>query len=306
MTASFGPLRIGHHTHQGPRETNQDTVLSIELPDNRWLLAVADGMGGLEEGEKASKTALGSLYSSLMDGADLVDAVQAANAAVNREAQGQVTGTTLVAAVFSGKRVEIVNVGDSRAYNSDVLGLIQVTQDHTMAEEAAREGAFTFDTVEEGGADRWAGALARFLGEGEEVKVDRFGPLDLLEGGWLVLCSDGVHGVMPLDEINRFLLGQTDAESAAIGLVEEALARKTGDNASVALAFWPDPTATPAAPSLMDPRRQETRIKPEKVLMRSPKTNPPPNKVALTGMVFLVVVPLMIAFVFFLDWILSR
>ena len=305
MTGSFGPFRIGHHTHQGPRDTNQDTVLSIELPDNRWLLAVADGMGGLEAGEKASKTALGSLYSSLMDGADLVEAVRTANAAVHQEAQGQVMGTTLVAAVLSGRRAEIVNVGDSRAYNSDVLGLIQLTQDHTMAEEAAREGALGFEAMEDG-ANRWAGALARYLGASEEVEVDRFGPLDLLEGGWLVLCSDGVHGVMSVDEINRFLLGQSDAEPAATGLVEEALARKTGDNASVALAFWPDPTAMPAAPSLKSPRRRETSIKPEKVLMRSPKTKPPLNKVALTGMVFIIVVPLMIALDFFLDWILSR
>ncbi len=301
MTTSFGPFLIGHHTHQGPRETNQDTVLSIELPDDRWLLAVADGMGGLEKGELASETALGALYRSLADGADLVDAVREANAAVNREAQGEVMGTTLVGAVLSGRQAEIVNVGDSRAYHSDLLGLIQVSQDHTMAEEAARDGSLPITELD-GGSNRWAGALARYLGAAEEVEVDRFGPLDLLEGGWLLLCSDGLHGVMSLDEIDKFLVGQTDAEEAAIGLVEEALDRKSGDNVSVALSCWPDPSATFVPP--VPPRPEPDAWKPEKILIRSPRSKPARKKVALAVLVFLIVIPFMIALVFLLDWIL--
>ena len=302
MTDSFGPFLLGHHTHKGPRETNQDTVLSIELPDERWLLAVADGMGGLEKGELASKTALGALFRSLLDGADLVDAVRVANAAVYREAQGDVMGTTLVGAVLSGRQAEIVNVGDSRAYNSDLLGLIQVTRDHTMAEEAVRDGSLPLTELD-GGSNRWAGALARYLGAAEEVEVDRFGPLDLLEGGWLLLCSDGLHGVMSLDEIDAFLVGQTDAEEAAIGLVEEALDRKSGDNVSVALACWPDPSVTFVPP--VPPRPEPGAWKPEKILIRSLRSKPARKKGALAVVVFLVVIPLMIALVFFLDWILS-
>ena len=296
MTNSFGPLLIGHHTHRGPRETNQDAVLSIELPDDRWLLAVADGMGGLAEGELASETALGALYRSLLDGVDLVDAVREANAAVNREAHGEVMGTTLVSAVISGPKAEIVNVGDSRAYHSDLLGLIQVTRDHTMAEEAARDGPLPISLME-GGSNRWAKALARYLGASEEVEVDRFGPLDLLEGGWLLLCSDGLHSVISLSEIDSFLVGQTDAEKAAIGLVEAALERKTGDNVSVALACWPGPSA-PGRP-------QKSHRKPERILIRSPRSKPSRRKVALAVWVFLVVIPLMVATVFLWDWILS-
>lgn len=303
MTTSFGPYLIGHGTHPGPRESNQDTVLSIRLPDDRWLLAVADGMGGLEEGELASQTALGALYKGLCEGSSLEEAVGEANTAVNREAEGRVMGTTLVAAVLSGRQAEIANVGDSRAYNSDLLGLLQVTRDHTMAEEAARTGEILF--AEPGdGPGRWAGALARYLGAEEEVEVDSFGPVDLLEGGWLVLCSDGLHGVMSLDEIDAFLMGQTDADAAAAGLIEEALERKTGDNVSVALVGWPDPSARPApAPSATDP---VSAWKPETILIKSPRTKPPTNPIVSAGKIFLVIVPLTIGLVFFLNWILSR
>ena len=79
MTTTFGPFELGHHSHAGPRESNQDTVLSIALPGDRWLMAVADGMGGLEDGERASQTALGALYRGLSDGKGIMEAVASAN-----------------------------------------------------------------------------------------------------------------------------------------------------------------------------------------------------------------------------------
>ncbi|MCJ7630517.1 MAG: hypothetical protein MUO50_19255, partial [Longimicrobiales bacterium] len=136
-----------------------------------------------------------------------------------------------------------------------------------------------------------------------------FGPLDLLEGGWLLLCSDGLHGVMPLDEIDAFLVRQADAERAAAGLVEEALARKTGDNVSVALACWPDPSAMPASSgggrSSGGRRSPEKAWRPERILIRSPRSKPSRSTVALAIRVLLVVVPLTIALVFLFDWIFS-
>ena len=302
MSCSFGPLQIGHHTHQGPRDTNQDTVLSILLPDDRWLVAVADGMGGLEEGELASKTALGALYKSLLAGTDLLEAVREANAAVGREAGGRTMGTTLVAALISGRRAEIVNVGDSRAYQSDLLGLIQVTQDHTMAYEASRDGIIPMVGSEDESSP-WGSALARYLGAGPEVEVDRFGPLDLLEGGWLLLCSDGLHGVMSLDEIDSFLVERADAQEAALGLVEAALEQKTGDNVSVALVHWPD--SSPAQPAMDRSARRETQRGREKVLFKPKRKRPSGKALGLALKVFLIVIPLLIALVFFVDWVLS-
>jgi len=302
MTMSFGPFRIGHYTHQGPRDTNQDTVLSIALPEDRWLLAVADGMGGLEEGEMASKTALGSLYKSLSDGAGLISAVQEANHAVEREAQGRAMGTTLVAAVVSGNKAEIVNVGDSRAYQSDLLGLIQVTQDHTMAYEAEQDGSLPFGGTEDD-SGRWGSALARYLGAGKEVEVDRFGPLDLLEGGWLLLCSDGLHGVLSVDDIDSVLVEHSDAGEAAVGLVEGALARNTGDNVSVALFHWPD--SSPVLTISTQRRRRESRSRGEKILISTKRNRSSRKVLRLAVRLFLILIPLAVALFFLLNWALS-
>jgi protein phosphatase len=265
MTETLGPIVFGDKTHEGPREVNQDTVLSIRLPDERWLLAVADGMGGLEDGGVASQTALGALYRSLSKGADLLTAANDANQAVLKAAEGRVMGTTLVAALINGTRAEIINVGDSRAYCSDSLGLIQITRDHSMAAEAAQDATVLADELETG-PSRWAGALARYLGAEDSVRVDRFGPVELVEGGWLLLCSDGLHGVMAEKELDSFFKDYTDAEKAASGLVEKALERNTGDNISAVVAHWPQ-----RSPALVSRPGSRSRSKARSDLQAKPR-----------------------------------
>jgi protein phosphatase len=198
-------------------------------------------MGGLEEGELASKTALSAFFRALSDGMRSLDAVREANAAVMRVAKGRHMGTTLVAAILTGRELEVVSIGDSRAYLSDPLGLIQITRDHTLAEEASRSGLLSDLEVEEDD-NRWGGALARYLGGNEEAEPDRFGPMEMVDNGWLVLSSDGMHGVLSADEIDAFLGEASDVESAAVGLVEKALMKGTQDNVSVALAYCPRAT----------------------------------------------------------------
>ncbi len=174
MTVTSKTYLFGCHTDRGPRDTNQDAVLSTDLPGGRWLVAVADGMGGLEAGDLASRTALRVFHESLKKGNGIQEAVQEANLAVFRAARQEQIGTTLVAAITSDQGIEIVNVGDSRAYHLDSFGFVQVTRDHTMAEEAARLGS-GMDGQPVSAA--WAGSLARFLGEKEDLRVDSFGPL---------------------------------------------------------------------------------------------------------------------------------
>jgi len=310
MTTTFGPFKLGHHSHQGPRDTNQDTVLSIALPDDRWLLAVADGMGGLEEGERASKTALGALYRSLCDGEDLDQAVQKANAAVNKEAAGVEMGTTLVAAVVGGRRAEIVNVGDSRAYSSDALGLIQITRDHTMAEEAARDGSVHPAEVERGPGP-WGNALARYLGSGAGVEPDRFGPIELQQGGWLLLSSDGLHGVMPTEEMESFLASYTDPQEAAQALVQEAMERGTMDNVSVVLAHWPEARGAEAPPepvlrsSPPSPPPPSARKRGGEVLMGPRRSGRSRKRLARAVKLLLIVIPLLVAVGFLVNRMLS-
>lgn len=316
MTETFGPFLFGDKTHEGPRETNQDTVLSIRLPDERWLLAVADGMGGLEEGGLASQTALGALYRSLSNGAELLAAANDANQAVIKAAEGRVMGTTLVAALLNGTRAEIINVGDSRAYCSDPLGLIQITRDHTMAAEAAQDSSVLADELESG-PSRWAGALARYLGAEDRVRVDRFGPIEMMEGGWLLLCSDGLHGVMAEKDLESFFQEQTDAEKAAGGLIEKALERNTGDNISAVVAYWPESSPAPTArpvPRSRSKQRSRPRSKPRRgsrsrgrgrnkgnILLGSSRSKSLKKIIALAVKAFLIVIPLIIVMYFLFD-----
>jgi serine/threonine protein phosphatase PrpC len=171
-----------------------------------------------------------------------------------------------------------------------------------MANEAQEEGmphlaGFDADTP------KWGSALARYLGEGPEVKVDQFGPLDLIEGGWLLLCSDGLHGVLSADEMDELLVGRTDAQEAAAGLVDEALSRETADNVSVALIHWP--AASPDVTARASSQARERKRRRERVLIGPSKSRTQKSTMGMALKVFLIVIPLMIALVFLIDWILS-
>lgn len=303
-------FRFGDCSEKGPRETNQDTVLSIELPDGRWLLAVADGMGGLTQGELASQTGLGALYRSLSEGKGLSEAMREANRAVFRESRGQKMGTTLVAAILAGNGVEIANVGDSRAYQVDSLGLIRVTRDHTMAEEAVREGAFSPDEAD---ASPWANALSRYLGAGEEVDVDTYGPFQIQQRGWILLCTDGLYKVLPTEEIESTLVDGTDPQEVVRTLVAKALERGTLDNVSAAALFRtgvsglaPDFVPDSVPDSLLTPAggpRPASPWKPGK-LLASPHRRKMKKKGSRTLAITvpLIVIPLVVVAVLLLRW----
>jgi PPM family protein phosphatase len=268
MTDLSRSLRFGECTHRGHRHSNQDAVLSAELPDGRHLMAVADGMGGLAEGERASKSALAALLSSLSAGADLAQAVQEANAAVRSQAGDKSVGTTLVAALLDGNRADIVNVGDSRAYNMDALGLLRITRDHTMGEEARRRATVGEDLLprpQDGSTfdgSPWAGTLARFLGAEDSIEADLYGPVLLETGDWLLLCSDGLHRALLERDLEAALRNSQDPDEAAKHLVEMALERQAEDNVSVVLVHFPQ-------------QEEEASVKPQDLVGTLPGTPPP-------------------------------
>lgn len=246
-------LATGYATDRGRRPSNQDAVVAAVLPDGREVVAVADGMGGHAAGEVASSTALSALLDALHAGAGLEDAYRAADrairAAVERDPSLDGMGTTLVALLHSGNRYWIANVGDSRAYRVSSSGIDRVTQDHSFAEEAVRSGQMTEEEV---ARSPWKNALTRALGTGDgEVEADVFGPFAADSPHAVLLCSDGLHGVVQEEEIRACVVASGDSASAAERLSALALRGGSRDNVTAAVRDFGlllRAAAQPAAP----------------------------------------------------------
>ena len=236
----------------------------MRLASGALVIAVADGMGGLELGDVASRTALQALRSAMTQGATLEEGVREANRAVHARASGRAMGTTLVAAFAEGSRVTVANVGDSRAYRSSALGLRRVSVDHTHGEEARQAGAAAPTGAM---ADRWASALTRSLGTRPEVEVDLFGPFDVDDGECILLCSDGVHGMLRDDAIERWSQNLDDLDAAVERLLVQALDAGSEDNLSAVVLYRPPAKRGPQPAAL---RRSGAAWDPKILVERSP------------------------------------
>ncbi len=189
-------LRSGSATDVGRvRRVNQD--LPLEASN---LFAVADGMGGHVGGEVAAQVAVDALlqvFSREPTKAGLEDAFTKANQAVWQESQDRSElrgmGTTLTAAALVGDdqgrdTLALANVGDSRAYLFSDHRLVQVTADHSLAEERMRHGEIS---EEEAAVHPQRHILTRALGIATEVETDMW-ELQLRSGDRILLCSDGL------------------------------------------------------------------------------------------------------------------
>ncbi len=229
------------------REGNEDALLIRD-----GLFAVADGMGGHLAGEVASATAL-ELLENALDGrvfqdseaarAALSDTVVEANQRVsslaeeNPEYRGM--GTTLTAAMVEGRRVHIAHVGDSRAYLLRNGQFQQLTDDHTLVQHLVDEGQITAAEAE---SHPQRSIITRAIGVAEEVEVDTF-TVDLRPGDQLLLCSDGLTGVVEDSDIAERLREDASPQDVVDGLV--ALANDAGgpDNITVVLLRYDDESA---------------------------------------------------------------
>lgn len=227
-------------SHQGlVRSENQDGYVVEPLPDGAWLLAVADGMGGLPGGAVASRRVL-EVIRRLGGGrrhgaAELEQAVKAANRELFREARQRPNlkgmGTTVTVAQVAGTELIVAHVGDSRAYRLRGGRLERLTQDHSVAGELEAAGEISRD---EAAVHPQRHVLTRAVGPWHTVRVD------LLVVPWhradrLLLCTDGLTGSVPEAEILG-ILERTRGEAAVDALVAAALARGGPDNVTVVLA----------------------------------------------------------------------
>jgi PPM family protein phosphatase len=211
--------RVGATTDIGQvREGNEDAILI-----NDPLYAVADGMGGHRGGEVASNLALQTVEQMFAERqGTLTEQVERANRAVfersqsDRDVSGM--GTTLTAALIEGGAVRLAHVGDSRAYLFRGGKLQLLTEDHTLVHRMVVEGEIT-ETEAENHPHR--SVLTRALGVEGDVRVDETN-VAVQEGDRLLLCTDGLTGMLSEDQIESILQDVRDPQEAVDRLVREA------------------------------------------------------------------------------------
>ena len=237
------------------RDHNEDSLLaitttlagkSVNVPFGLYI--VADGMGGHEYGEVASNAALrvvagqiirkfhSYLFALPTQQPDeslqeiMAGAIENAHRAVQQQAPG--SGTTLTAALVLGQQITVGHVGDSRAYILQPQGgFEQLTEDHSLVRRLEELGHLN---KEEAANFPHRNVLIRALGQGDSLDVDVF-TLPFPPHGTLMLCTDGLWGVLQETDMMRALSAAPTLQRACHNLVQAANAAGGPDNISVVL-----------------------------------------------------------------------
>lgn len=231
-------LRFAAGSHDGMiREHNEDSGYA-----GPRLLAVADGMGGQAAGEVASSEVISTMVQLDEDipGSDILTslgtAVQRANdqlrVMVEEDPQLEGMGTTLTALLWTGQRLGLVHVGDSRAYLLRDGQLSQITQDHTWVQRLVDEGRIT---EEEATTHPQRSLLMRALGSGDHVEPD-LSIREVRAGDRYLLCSDGLSGVVSHQTMEDTLASYHGPQETVQELIQLALRGGGPDNITCIVA----------------------------------------------------------------------
>ena len=290
------------------REHNEDNFLAVDLgADKRGApgetlsgavrpkglsFVVADGMGGAAAGEVASQMAVDMLHAEFKE-ADLGNTVKAeaavigvleaaihkANAAIFKKGQEskdhQGMGTTLTASVVLGDSLYLSQVGDSRGYILRKGKLVQMTRDQSLIGQLIEEGTLTEEQAEKLGGKN---IILQALGVEETLKIDskRY---DILRGDVLLLCSDGLSGMVTDARMEEILNAEPDPQKAGRKLIEAANAGGGKDNITCILAkFEGEGLREPLSPLTAAEKAGGTFRAPE-----APKSNAGRNAVLATA-----------------------
>lgn len=238
MLKTFSVTDIGKR-----RKLNQDYVYTSEQPVGLVpnLFIVADGMGGHNAGDFASKLAVNTIVEEIAASQEkkLESMFEAAIELANRkvyefassrpELEGM--GTTVVAATCSDGNLFVANVGDSRLYVVGRHGMKQITRDHSWVEEMVRRGGLGKEEARNH-PDR--NIITRAVGADEKVKPDFF-RVELKEDDMVLMCTDGLTNMLEDEEIRMTLDGARDIVEQAETLVSRANENGGRDNISVIL-----------------------------------------------------------------------
>ena len=242
-------LRYAAHSDRGLlRDGNQDSVYA-----GPRLLAVADGMGGMAAGDVASNIVIGAMAPLDEDvpGDALVDALRSAVDTANQQLRDTVDanpqmegmGTTLTAILFSGSKIGMVHIGDSRAYLLRDGEFAQITKDDTYVQMLVDEGRIS---AEEASSHPQRSLLTRAL-DGRDIDPE-YSVRQVRPGDRYLICSDGLSGVVSAETIADTMREHPDPHECVERLVKLALRGGGPDNITVVIADATDQDIVEAAP----------------------------------------------------------
>jgi len=243
-------IEFAQITDVGKVRGHNEDYLGYVLPESEeqtrthgWLFAVADGVGGQDLGEVASRLAVESLQEGFRRAASgeshsnvLQRLVQSANTRIyeagkKASAGGVAMATTVVACALRFDRVVVAHVGDSRCYLIRRGHTTQLTRDHTVVNDQVRLGVMSAKEATEASTRH---LLTRSLGNDLFVNVD-VNEHQVLPGDVLLLCSDGLHGAIPAEELADIVSSHPNLEYAASKLIDLANQRDGADNVTLQL-----------------------------------------------------------------------
>lgn len=238
MSRSFSKTDIGRK-----RQINQDFVFSTDEAVGRLknLYIVADGMGGHNAGDFASKYTVETVVREIKGSIEvkpfriLGKAIRVANEMLRQRAREDSDlygmGTTIVVATTENHQLEIANVGDSRLYLLSKEGLRQITRDHSLVEEMVRMGGMAPEAARNH-PDK--NIITRAVGARDSVEVDFFTE-ELKPGDVVLMCSDGLTNMVSDSEIEAILKGEGSLEEKTRILIDSANKNGGKDNIAVLL-----------------------------------------------------------------------
>lgn len=245
-------MEIGFLTDNGmKREHNEDTCYVSKQGD---LFIVADGVGGQNAGEIASKTAVEEIVAYLDTHLDrdktggtyifgcIAEGLEFVNQSILEKAHKNANlnkmATTIVLMYVKNNVAYITNMGDSRAYLIRKKEILQLTEDHTLVNKFIKEGKFTEEEIYKFSTEdvirRLSNTITRALGDEGGIEPDHF-IVDIEPDDVFLLCSDGLYGEVTDEEILHIVEGEQDVNQACLKLVEVANDYGGGDNITVIL-----------------------------------------------------------------------
>ena len=227
------------------REENQDAFQIEALSAQHIFAVVCDGMGGARAGKVASSLAVERFVDRMREQwssgerkpqALLLNSAAAANEQVHVKSTKDPAcfgmGTTMVALYLTDGHATVINEGDSRAYHIDPDGIKQITRDHSLVEDLVQRGELTPDQAR---VHPHKNLITRALGAEAELRADVF-ELDVKQGEYIILCSDGLSNVVSEQEILYEVLFGGSEDECCKRLLDIAITRGAPDNVTVVLA----------------------------------------------------------------------